>query len=147
MPKENAKVKIRGPEIGYCNICERYEKLTDDHVPPRGSARIGAVEIRTLSELFSRENTLFHLSQKGLLIRSLCGDCNNGRLGRLYDPHLNTISHEVKKLVKAYDDRRLIWPNRINLSITPQCVARAVVGHLLAGSLSEDAVNTPVRTL
>lgn len=145
MPKKNPKVKIRGPEIGYCNICERFEKLTDDHIPPRGSAHIGEVEIRTFSEHFSREKTYFHLSQKGLLIRSLCGDCNNGRLGKLYDPSLNKISHEVKDLVKAYNDRRLIWPNKIRIKITPQRAARAIVGHLLAGSLAEDTMNTPIK--
>lgn len=145
MPRKKPKVKIRGPQIGYCNICERFEKLTDDHVPPRGSANIGAVEIRTFSEHFSRERTSFHLSQKGLLIRSLCGDCNNRRLGQLYDPSLNEISHEVKNLLKAYNSRRLIWPNKICLKITPHRVARAIVGHVLAGSLAEDAVNTPVK--
>lgn len=145
MAKKNQKIKIRGPEIGYCNICERYEKLTEDHVPPNGSAKIGAVEIRTLSEYFSRENTLFHISQKGLLIRSICATCNNKRLGEFYDPYLNEISHSVKKLVKARSDRRLIWPNKIRLTITPQRVARAIVGHLLAGSLSEDELNTPIK--
>lgn len=145
MSKKNPKVKIRGPGMGYCNICERFDKLTDDHVPPRGSANMGAVEIRTFSDHFSHERTSFHLSQKGLLIRSLCGDCNNGRLGKLYDPHLNKISLDVKKLVNAYNDRRLIWPDKISVSITPQRVARAIVGHLLAGSISDDAVNTPVK--
>jgi hypothetical protein len=145
MAKKNPKIKIRGPENGYCNICERYGKLTDDHVPPKGSAKIGVVEIRTLSEHFSTENSLFHISQKGLLIRSICATCNNKRLGEYYDPHLNKISHEVRKLVKAYGERRLIWPNKINITITPQRVVRAIVGHLLAGSLSDDKLNTPIK--
>jgi hypothetical protein len=145
MAKKNQKIKIHGPEIGYCNICERYEKLTEDHVPPRGSAKIGAVEIRTLSDYFSREKTFFHLSQKGLLIRSICAICNNKRLGEFYDPYLNEISRAVKKLVKAHSERRLIWPHKIGLTITPQRVARAIVGHLLAGSLSKDEMTTPIK--
>lgn len=145
MAKKNPKIKIYGPEIGYCNICERYEKLTEDHVPPRGSAKIGAVEIRTLSDYFSPEKRFFHLSQKGLLIRSICAICNNKRLGEFYDPHLNKISHAVKKLIKAHNERSLLWPHKIRLTITPQRVARAVVGHLLAGSLSADEMNTPIK--
>lgn len=114
-------------------------------MPPRGSARIGAVEVRTFSEHFSSEKTYFRISQKGLLVRSICGTCNNYRLGRLYDPYLNKISHEVKSFVKAHNDRRLIWPNKFKITMTPQRVARAIVGHLLGGSLSEDKKNTPIK--
>lgn len=146
MAQVNSRVRIRETEFGYCNICEKYGKLTDDHIPPKGSAKIGPVEIRTLSDHFSGQKTFFHISQKGLIVTSICAVCNNYRLGKLYDPYLNKISHEIKALVRAFHERRLIWPDKLKITITPQRVARAVVGHLLAGNLSADKDNTPIKT-
>lgn len=145
MAKKTTKARIRGSKNGHCNICGNYGELTIDHIPPRGSTKIGTVEITTLSEHFSSEKIYFLPSQKGLLFRSICSVCNSHHLGKLYDPQLNKISYEVKSLVKSHNERKLIWPGKIKISIAPQRVARAIVGHLLAGSLSNDKNNTPVN--
>jgi hypothetical protein len=93
---------------GYCNICNKYDKLTRDHVPPKGSITLNPVQMKSLTqwmaemapgrvnmhggtELLAKD---WHprLSQGGVSFRSICADCNNLRLGRRYDPELNRVS-------------------------------------------------------
>ena len=58
-----------------------------------------------------------------------------------YDPELNKISKDVRMLLKA---TKTIWlGQRQYIPVKPQRLARAIVGHLLAGGLSPD--NSPVK--
>ena len=38
-------VDTRGPKIGHCNICDCYGRLTEDHVPPKGTLKVPQVDL------------------------------------------------------------------------------------------------------
>ncbi|MHC5916853.1 MAG: hypothetical protein ACYTXE_39100 [Nostoc sp.] len=48
------KARTKGSKIGKCNICGTHGKLTDDHVPPKGSLNSGKVRIRTLTQAIDK---------------------------------------------------------------------------------------------
>lgn len=134
MTKDN-RVRFKGDEKGYCNICGQYSKLTLDHIPPRGCVKPTAVELRTLIQYLSEPGKKPTISQGGLNVLSLCGSCNNKWLGTEYDPELINVSKKVSSIVKSYLDLRLSLPEKIPLVVKPQRLIRAVVGHILAGKL------------
>ena len=61
---------------------------------------------------------------------TICERCNNELLGRQYDPALHRMSRKVGQVLRVA--KRCALPPRVPVSIKPQRVARAVVGHLLA---------------
>jgi len=125
-------VAIRGPKLGYCNICDTYGQLTADHVPPKGTLGIPQVDLLHITELLNveqphKQKKRRHM-QSGVHFRSICAHCNNFLLGKTYDPALISFSNSVTKILKS----SLILPNVISVEVTPGLVARAVIGHLLA---------------
>lgn len=48
------KARTRGSKSGKCNICGKHERLTNDHVPPRGSLNSDKVKIRTLTQAMDK---------------------------------------------------------------------------------------------
>jgi hypothetical protein len=141
---KTVRSKIYGPKVGYCNICQKIEKLTWDHIPPKGCAHARPVEIRSLTQHYSKVNTKFRHSQKGLSIRSLCAKCNNERLGKQYDPYLIELTHEVRRHLSHRNGSIIILPPQISFIVKPQRIARAIIGHLLAGFLSNEPDNKPL---
>lgn len=117
-------------DIGYCNICDSYEKLTDDHIPPKGSTKITQVKMLSIHDALgvTEEEAKGRRSQNGVKFRTLCKKCNNEWLGLKYDPHLNYFSSELIK----YADTRIALPSTIKIHTKPNLIARAVIGHMLA---------------
>ena len=56
---------------GYCKICMRYKKLTDDHVPPKGGINLEPVEINKIYNHFVQHygSKKYYISQKQYLAR------------------------------------------------------------------------------
>lgn len=117
-------------DIGHCNICDSYEKLTEDHVPPKGSTRITQVKVLSLSKALDvgAEEAKGRYSQNGVKFKSLCGTCNNKYLGLKYDPSLNYLSNEIIKYIES----NLALPRILHIKVKPNLIARAVLGHMLA---------------
>lgn len=105
--KKNKKVKIKGDKKGYCNICDHYSKLTRDHIPPQGCIKPKPVELKTLTQHLSDPNAKPTVSQSGLNLLSICGNCNNNLLGTEYDPELIELSHKVASLVRSQQEQGL----------------------------------------
>lgn len=147
MGKASDKILIRGPIEGYCNICISHGKLTRDHVPPKGCTRICEVELRSLLAHYSESTYKPELSQSGLNFRTICEHCNNDLLGKEYDPNLIDFANTIGRFLKAEKEYNLYIPNETEITIKPQRVARAVVGHLLAftnpQNLNKQPPNTP----
>ncbi len=120
--------------VGVCNICGQHGALTADHVPPKGASGLSAAELETLVRFVAvdpqRPPSKFH--QNGVKFRTLCGDCNNGRLGGQYDPSLIEISKDVSRIVRMNTSGVIAFPPEIKIRTRVHRVARAVVGHLLA---------------
>jgi hypothetical protein len=133
---------------GYCNICNEYGELTRDHVPPKGSIRLTAVEVRNFAQRLSelapgRVNIIdddglqesvrrYKLSQDGVRFRSICARCNNVLLGGRYDLELNRVSQTVGSLIRMHLRGLLALPSEIQINTRTHYLVRAIIGHLLA---------------
>ncbi|MEW5859783.1 MAG: hypothetical protein AB1861_20755 [Cyanobacteriota bacterium] len=133
--KKNKQVKFKGAKEGYCNICGQYSQLTRDHIPPQGCVKPTNVELRTLTQYLTEPSGKPVNSQSGLNILSICGNCNNNLLGTEYDPELIEVSKQVATLLRVQQELGLSLPETIELSVKPQRLIRAVIGHILAGKL------------
>lgn len=133
--QNDKQLKTKNSKEGYCNICRNYSQLTRDHIPPRGCVTPKSVELRTLSQYLSKSDQKPTISQSGLNILSICGNCNNSLLGTEYDPELIELSRKVAGLVRLNREQGFSLPEKINLPIKPQRLIRAVIGHILAGKL------------
>lgn len=142
MGKISEKLRTRGPKIGYCVICSVYGELTHDHIPPKGSTKITAVEMRTLTQHISKETTKYRESLNGVKFRTICQKCNNELLGHEYDPHLNQISKEVSSEIHAVYESKMLPPPKLSVTVSPQRVARSIIGHVLASIMPTD-INVP----
>ncbi|GAB1541149.1 hypothetical protein NUACC21_38190 [Scytonema sp. NUACC21] len=138
------KVCTKSTPKGLCNICGTFCNLTEDHVPPKGSVNPKKVTIKSLIPFFDKvDPKICRLSQNGMKFKSLCGRCNNERLGSNFDPSLNKFSHDFSKILNA--NQTIILPGEINIKIQPQKLARSIVGHLLAVEIRNDMAE-PLRT-
>ena len=141
----NKLKKIKGPSQGYCQICGLYGPLTEDHVPPRGASLLSSVEIRTLHQALdvsSADKPAY--SQNGVKFRTICSHCNNVKLGAKYDPDLVSLCNEVSTYLRAVVETGLYVGQKKKFLTKPQRVAKAVVGHLLAGCIPEDYQQPPL---
>lgn len=124
-------IRTKGPTYGCCNICGLQSKLTEDHVPPKGTIRFPRMTLYDIGEILhvkaekSRKGRNF---QQGVKFRSICKACNGDYLGGLYDPELirfaNSISRYLHSLVAV--------PESSRFSAEPGKILRAVLGHILA---------------
>lgn len=129
-------VDTRGRKIGYCNICDSYGPLTEDHVPPKGTLKVPQVDLLHIVELLGAERPVgrkrrARRMQSGVHFRSLCGTCNSDLLGSNYDPTLIEFSNAVGALLRG----AVAVPEVVFVEITPGLVVRSILGHLLAVGL------------
>ena len=116
------------PQIDKCNICEKIDRLTEDHVPPkfwhnssnkRYSQGLGTYDPEKTTKQFP------WTARGGIVFRSICSDCNNRILGSDADKPLKALCDQIHSNLKGGN-------NYINCHIKPNRVARAVLGHMLA---------------
>jgi hypothetical protein len=122
---------IKREKIGPCNICKSVETLTWDHVPPQGGTQIHPMQQQTIMQNLATchgGHPRYSISQNGVKFRTICGMCNNTRLGRTYDPVLNEFRAKVVQNVTT----TLILLPVVQIETNPRSLIRAVFGHLLA---------------
>jgi len=88
--------------------------------------------MKTLIRYLSVDPQRPKIYKNGVKFRTLCGKCNNDRLGGSYDPALIEISKIVSRMVRVDQSGLLKLPPEIKFPVKVQRVARAIVGHLLA---------------
>lgn len=147
-----SRVQVRGTVSGSCNICGNYGKLTEDHVPPKGTQRVRAVDLYRITDVLGVERPIGkrrgrHM-QSGALYRTLCASCNSGLLGAKYDPELVQYANAVTTILKT----PFLLPTVARITIRPGTLARSILGHLLAVGIKRtestpllDAVRTFVQ--
>lgn len=125
-----ALIRTQGLRKGLCNICGIYGKLTEDHIPPKGTIHVSAVELREIVERLRPSDAKLRapISQNGVKYRTLCAQCNNLLLGHRYDSALIAFSNEVGNYLTS----NIVLPDVTKLSVQPQKVMRSVIGHLSA---------------
>lgn len=142
--RRQVTVRTRGESDGYCNICERWCRFTDDHVPPKGCVEPRHVRVNSVVEqLGATKAPIAHWSQNGMKFRTLCTACNSGLLGTMYDPELKVFCARVAHVIELRDSHGYSLPERIAVNLVPQKVARAVIGHLLAAEVRESMATRP----
>lgn len=124
------RVPTRGSREGHCNICDIYGQLTEDHVPPKGIAKLRQVEMLHITDLLrvDRPHSNKRYMQSGMHFRTLCKRCNTELLGSKYDPDLINVSNAVANYLKS----ALTLPAAMSIKVRPGYIARAVLGHLMA---------------
>jgi len=98
----------RGEYIeGVCWLCGRFGKLTREHIPPRAAFNDNSVLLLAVEEK-TRETGRLEWAGKveeGLIVRSLCGDCNS-RGGGQYGSHYVDFISKVAPIVERAKDRK-----------------------------------------
>ncbi len=139
---------IFGPPEGFCAICRNLAILTRDHVPPKNC---GNVRDSVIQHLFgaslvhaTRAKNVLTFSQSGSHFKTICGECNNTRLGANYDPALGAVVQQVQTYFTNASQSGLSLPRTQLFHYQPNRFVRAVVGHLLAANAVQDVkVNNP----
>jgi hypothetical protein len=129
--------KYKRPTFGQCNICRSQATLTWDHVPPKGGIVVRAVEIESIQDFLTKSTSPKEISQNGVKYRTICKKCNE-TLGSRYDPTLNEWNRKIANFLRS----ALHLPAVIKFETYPTALARAVLGHLLAGKLTIDDSKT-----
>jgi len=130
---------------GYCVICGTFGKLSQDHVPPKGSIIVTKVEQRHSVEMMGAKfNKIRGLpSKNGSKFKTICGQCNNKHLGK------NDI--EIAKVMrllttKILNPGLLPFDNFISVPVSAVQFARAMVGHILSATSIEECKNELLET-
>ncbi|WP_054941687.1 hypothetical protein [Paenibacillus ihuae] len=125
-------LKFKKEQTGPCNICGKIERLTWDHVPPKGGQLFNDIEQESILQyLVGSEKRKYQFSQNGVKYRTICGDCNNALLGAKCDPVLNELASDVMLMIKT----RLLLPNTTMMVRTkPALICKALLGHMLSAT-------------
>lgn len=111
-----------------CNICRQtVQKLSDDHVPPKGTFKPGTIRVHCYPESHQGEIHRTHISHNGLKFRTICSSCNNN-LGSMYDVHLKKFLNRLSSALSS----PLILPNPLMIKGHPTAIIKAIMGHILA---------------
>ena len=102
---------------GYCRICGKHAKLSEDHIPPRGCFNDEYVEI----------SIPYTAQIKGLRVRSICEKCNNS-LGSV-DQYLIKFAKEVDTYLKL---RETLLFGKLTVQVNKMNLLRSLLGHLIA---------------
>lgn len=102
---------------GYCRICGKYAKLSEDHIPPRGCFNDEYVEI----------SIPYTAQIKGLKVRSICEKCNNF-LGPV-DRDLIKFAHDVHNYLII---RESVLFGKLSLQLNKINLLRSILSHLVA---------------
>jgi len=131
------KLVVDNGEVFFCNICQSRTTLTRDHIPPKGGPQGRNVTIARFLQARTaagQAQHLRHVSQSGLMYRTICGRCNS-RLGRFDDRALNDFANRVARYVRAQQNSRLWLPEAVTFKGKPTRIMRAILGHALAAKV------------
>lgn len=116
-------------EDTICNICrEEHDKLSFDHVPPKGGINLSDMDvINYCKPQFGTNFKEKDIIQNGLRFRTLCENCNNN-LGAKYDDCFNTLMKDVKNFLLS----KIILPDEISIETYPTKILKSLLGHIIA---------------
>lgn len=129
---------------GYCLICDKYGRLSQDHVPPKGAITITRVEQRHISEMMEigASNVKGVPSPNGSKFKTICHNCNNLHLGG-NDNEVAKVYKSLTKLVKDYFFQGVSPYPIIYTNIDAIKFSRAMVGHILAATSVSECRDSP----
>ncbi len=94
---------------GQCWLCGRWRELTREHIPPRSAFNNHPILLYTVEENTRRTGRVEWAGrvEQGLVVRSLCGECNS-RGGGQYGSHYADFIARVAPAVERARDREQI---------------------------------------
>jgi len=126
-------LKFKREQAGRCNICGKIDKLTWDHVPPKGGHLMNDIEQESIFQYLAGSDgeRKYQLSQNGVKYRSICGTCNNTLLGAICDPTLNELAADVMLMMKT----KIMLPKAtIHVRTKPALICKSLLGHMLSAT-------------
>ena len=87
---------------GYCWLCNKYGKLTKEHIPPEKAFNACPLLLKKIDERSVQSGVMAWVGrtpyQHGMWFHSLCGECNNGyggKYGRAYVDLVQRIAERI----------------------------------------------------
>ena len=82
-----------------CNICRKARKLSEDHIPPKGTLVRKSFWIDNFGRIFlkSEDKPRIKFSQSGIRFKTICASCNN-RLSK-HDRKLIKFISEIQSSI------------------------------------------------
>jgi hypothetical protein len=126
---------------GYCMICGLYKRLSWEHVPPKCCTRPMPVEQKLVSEAMERQGEITAAkSTSGSKFKTICHKCNNEIIGTCDQEVATTIKLLNVELKNYYSSCSYVG-SIISVPFNALKFARAMIGHILAASPSDDCLN------
>jgi hypothetical protein len=97
-------------KFGRCWLCGRWAKLTREHIPPHSAFNDRPILMMAIEENTLKTGRLQWAGkvEEGMIVKSLCGDCNS-RGGSKYGTHYADFISRVALIVeKAKDGEHII---------------------------------------
>lgn len=137
--KRLAHTKI---DKGYCLICGQFGKLSIDHVPPKNSTILTKIEQRHVTELMGAPTSRVRgvPSPNGSKFKTICHKCNNHHIGGNDDEVARTCKKVAIQVKEYFKNPTNLFPS-IACDINALKFTRAMVGHILAGTSSQECKN------
>ena len=124
---------------GYCRICNQFQKLDNDHVPPKGCFN---KDITYIYEYFGKKP--IGIKYKGYSIQTICHSCNQ-LLGNHYDPELVRFSKDVMINYYKYKLGQINF-HKLIFKYDYKKIMKSIIGHLLAITGYDSDLTTPFDT-
>lgn len=135
----------KGSKLGYCLICENYGLLSVDHVPPKSCIHTTKAEQRLLTEVMGSRPLKKPVKAKtGSAFLTICATCNSERIGRC-DEEVSKAHKELHRKIQNHFQSRIFVPgsNIVTAEVNARNYARAMIGHILSATTSQDCVSPP----
>lgn len=129
---------------GYCQICGEFKKLSADHVPPKGSIPLSAVEQQTIMEYTNKSPLKRVKGKHESVFNTICQTCNSA-LG-LFDSEIKRVSEKIGTKVKRHFSYANQPYNFVSETINVRHYLRGVIGHMLASQSVKRCMEPIERT-
>lgn len=144
LSKRALHVKV---DKGYCLICDSFGRLTDDHVPPKGSITITKIEQRHITEVIGASEPISRgiVSRNGSKFRTICSNCNNNHIGGC-DNEVAKVCKNLTKQISNYFSNTDSVINTVSCKVDALRFLKAMVGHILSATSSQECKVNPVNS-
>lgn len=116
-----------------CNLClKKVDRLSDDHIPPKGWMTPRRVVIESYPEGSAQDIFRSTTSHNGLKFKTLCPDCNN-ILGARYDKALKKFTESITRVVQSPFNVL----KSFSVEAQPSLIVKAILGHILAAKTGD----------
>ncbi len=120
---------------GYCRICGRYGRFTEDHIPPE--------KCFNGKPIYVNRPYNYEIA-KGLKVNSICEQCNNKLLGGQYDNELKSFVSQIDDNYLLSVEHSILFKNAL-IHIDKEKVLRGVLGHLLSCYGSQKELKSEIK--